>query len=290
MGGASKSESESTQTSQSFVDPRQVPFLDQLRQLGLNLAQGQTSQIGSVASQLSGSLGGIGGQLLGGVQGQANQFAPGAASAISGLLGIAQDPLAGTQQLSEFASGLGIAGPGGQLGGQLTALDEAIQRNLQSTLGSIGGQATLSGQTGGDRQAFFSSEAGGEAQRAFASGASDLLASDLAQRRQLSLGAAQSLQQGDVARGSLLSAAGGLGLTQQGQNIGAGLGGIGSLSDLFNLGLAPFAAEFAPLLALAQIIGGPTVLSKQTGATTGSTGGFQILGQTPEGSQTTINV
>ena len=293
MGGASKSESESTQTSQSFVDPRQVPFLDQLRQLGLNLAQGQTSQIGSVASQLSGQLGGIGGQLLGGIQGQAGQFAPGAASAISGLLGIAQDPLAGTSQLEQLAAGggalSGLSGPGSQLGGQLTALDEAIQRNLQSTLGSIGGQATLQGQVGGDRQAFFSSEAGGEAQRAFASGASDLLASDLAQRRQLagvSLGAAQSLQQGDVARGGLLAAAGGLGLTQQGQNIGAGQAGLGSLTDLFNLGLAPFAAEFAPLLALAQIIGAPTVLQTQTGQSTGSSAGFQILGDAPS---TTIN-
>ena len=286
MGGASKSESESTQTSRSFVDPNQVPFLDVLRSLGINLAQGQVSQIGDVASQLSGTLGGVGGQLLGSVQNQANQFAPGAASAISGILGIAQDPLAGSQFLEQFASGQGIGAQGSPLAGQLTTLEAAVQRNLQSTLGSIGGQATLGGQTGGDRQAFFSSEAGGEAQRAFASGASDLLSADLAQRRQLQLGAALGLQQGDIARGGLFGAAGALGLTQQQQNIGAAQTGLGALTDLFNLGLAPFAAEFAPLLALAQIVGSPTVLQQGTGRSTGSSAGFQILGDAPS---TTIN-
>ena len=292
MGGKSRETSQTS--SQSFVDPRQVPFLDFLRQAGLDLAQSQ-SGIGGVASQLSGSLGGLGGELLGGIGSQAQTFAPGAASSIAGLLGLAQDPLAGQiaqfgtgelpgqAQLAELAAGggalSGLTGPGSQLGGQLTGLDEAIQRNLQSTLGSIGGQATLAGQTGGDRQAFFSGQAADTAQRAFASEASNLLASDLAQRRALapvSLGAATGLQQGALAQGGLLqgllssisgglSAGGALGLGQQASNVSAGVSGIQALAPLFNLGLAPFAAEFAPLQALADIIGPPAIVGQQFG-------------------------
>ena len=307
MGGASKAEQEADQASRSFVDPRQVPFFNQLRQAGTELAGTQIRSIGGVSSQLSGQLGGLGGQLLGGIGEQAGQFAPGALSSISGLLGIAADPLAGQiaqlgtgalpgqAQLEQLAGGggalSGLTGPGSQLGGQLTALDEAIQRNLQTTLGSIGGQATLAGQTGGDRQAFFSGQAADTAQREFASSASQLLASDLAQRRGLapvSLGAAQSLQQGALQQGGLLQAllgsqvsglgtGGALGLAQQGQNIGAAQAGIGALEPLFNLGLAPFAAQFAPLQALSQLIGPPTVLTEGVSRERREAGGFSIL-------------
>ena len=71
MAGGSKSKSESSQSSQTFVDPNQVPFLDFLRSQGLDLAQSQIGSIGDVASQLSGTLGGIGGDLLGTIQGNA---------------------------------------------------------------------------------------------------------------------------------------------------------------------------------------------------------------------------
>lgn len=249
MGGANKSESSSRQ----FVDPAQVPFLDFLRTQGQELAQAQSQTIGGVASQLTGRLGGIGGELLGGIQGQAQQFGPGVGQSISQLLGGGLD----FQQLLE---------PGAQLPGALSSLDEAIQRNLQSTLGSIGQQSTLAGQTGGDRQAFFSQEAAGEAQRAFTAGASQLIGQDLGQRRQLGATAAQS----ELAR---LLGAGGLGIQQQEQNLTAGGIGINALSPLFNLGLGGFSAEFAPLLALAQIIGPPTVLGKQSQ----SGAGFNIL-------------
>lgn len=267
MASGGKSKSESSQVSQQFVDPNQVPFLQFLRQQGQALAQSQQG-IGDVASQLSGRLGGIGGELLGGIQSAAGSFGPGVGQSISGLLNFAgQGGGIDLQSLLE---------PGAQLPGALSSLDEAIQRNLGSTLGTIGGQATLQGQTGGDRQAFFSSEAGAAAQREFAGGAAALIGSDLASRRQLG-GVAAGL---DVAsRGqdlSALTSAGGLGLAQQGQNVGAAGAGISALGPLFNLGLGGFNAAFNPLLAFAQILGNPTILGTQTGAGSGSSQQFAI--------------
>ena len=239
--------------------------------------------IGDVASQLSGALGGVGGGLLGGLQQQSQSFAPGAGASIAGLLGTGAgaDPLSGAiVNTAGQLGGIGgdattqaLLGPGQQLGGQLSALDQAIQRNLASTLGTLGGQASLAGGTGGDRQAFFSSEAAGEAQRAFAGGAADLFGQDLAARRGVAsdvLGVQAGAVQG---AGGLLSqlfglqtgatqAAGQLGLQQQGLNIGAAETGLGSLEGLFNLGLAPFNAQFQPLLNQAAIVGAPTVLDK----------------------------
>ena len=307
MGSLSKSEEQSQQTSRSFVDPRQVQFLDFIRRQGTFLAGNQLQSIGGVASQLSGELGGMGGQFLGSLSQGAQTFAPGAATSIAGLLGIAQDPIAeqlgalgtgalpGQAQLAQLAAGggalSGLTGPGSQLGGQLTGLDEAIQRNLGSTLGTIGGQATLGGQTGGDRQAFFSSQAADTAQRQFASEASNLLASDLAQRRALapvSLGAATGLQQGALAQGGILQnllstiagglgTGGALGLGQQASNVGAATAGINALAPLFNLGLAPFGAEFAPLQALADLVGPPTVVSEGQATGSRSAQGIEIF-------------
>jgi hypothetical protein len=188
---------------------------------------------------------------------------------------------------------------GGQLGGQLGALDQAIQRNLQSTLGTLSGQATLAGgQAGGGRQAFLSSEAGQEAQRSFATGASNILGADIAARRGLAgtaaglaLGQRQSDQQFALARGQLgldaslgqtaqrlaasqalqggalaqFGQAGQLGVQQAGAQLGAAQAGIGALNPLLGLGLAPFSAQFSPLMALGQLIGAPTVLSQASG-------------------------
>ena len=243
-GGKSSSKSRSRQ----FVDAAQVPFLNQLRTDAQQLAATQGQSIGSVADQLSGRLGGIGDQLLGGLAEQSGLFGPGVAQSQELLGGIASgEGQFGIQQL---------LAPGAALEGQLNLLDENVQRNLASTLGTLGGQATLQGQTGGDRQAFFSQQAAGEAQRAFAGGASQLLGQDIAARRQLS---------GTVA-GQQLGAAGALGqLGIQQQQLGAqtATAGLGSLQGLFNLGLSPFQAEFGPLLNLAGILGQPTVLGTQ---------------------------
>ena len=240
-GGKSSSRSRS----QQFVDPNQVPFLNNLRSEGQFLAREQGFKIGGVAEQLSGRLGGIGDQVLGGLVEQSGMFGPGVEQAQGLLQGIAS---------GEGQFGINqLLAPGQQLAGQLSFLDENIQRNLASTLGTLSGQATIAGQVGGDRQAFFSSEAGQEAQRLFAGEAANLTAADLAARRQLSgvvagqqLGAAQSL--------------GGLGIQQQAVGQQGQLGALQALPGLFNLGLAPFAAEFQPLLSQAQIVGAPTVV------------------------------
>jgi hypothetical protein len=244
-GGKSESRSRSRQ----FVDPAQVPFLADLRKRGQELSQAQGQTIGGVADQLSGRLGGIGDQLLGGLVEQSGLFGPGVAQAQELLGGIASgEGQFGIQQLLQ---------PGEALAGQLSFLDENIQRNLASTLGTLGGQATLQGQTGGDRQAFFSSEAAGEAQRAFAGGASNLLSADIAARRQLS----------GVAAGQQLGAAtalGGLGIEQQRIGAQTATAGLNQLGGLFNLGLAPFNAQFQPLKDFAQILGQSVVLGRGT--------------------------
>ncbi len=251
--------SESKSRSQQFVDPAQVPFLAGLRNEARFLQREQSRNIGGVAEQLTGRLGGIGDQLIGGLAQQSGLFGPGVGQAQELLGGIASgEGQFGIQQL---------LAPGEALEGQLSFLDENIQRNLASTLGTLGGQATLQGQTGGDRQAFFSQQAAGEAQRAFAGGASNLLSADIAARRQLSgvaagqqLGAAQSLGQ--------------LGLQQQQVGQQGALGALGQLGGLFNLGLAPFQAEFQPLQNLAGIVGPPTVLGTQAGRSDASSFGI----------------
>ena len=273
MGGASKSEEQSQQTSKQFIDPNQVPFLDFLRRAGQSLASAQISSIGGVADQLSGQLGGIGGELLGGIQDQAGSFGPGVAQAQAGLL-----------NFQPGQSGLdfqGLLEPGAHLPGALSSLDEAIQRNLASTLGTIGGQATLQGQTGGDRQAFFSSEAGAASQREFAGGAAALIGSDLASRRALGPAVAglelSQLQVGGQQQIDALSTAGQIGLAQQGTNVGAAGTGLDALGGLFDLGIAPFAAAFAPLLALAGIIGPPAIVGESQGSGFSEKGSFNIL-------------
>lgn len=285
MGSASKAQDQDESQSRSFIDPNQVPFLQSVRQQGQDLAQSQMQTLPGVLSQLTGAVGGTANDLFSGIAGQAGQFGPGVGQSISNLQGIGQSDIA--QQLLGGLGGLDLnqlLQPGAQLGGQLNSLQGAIQQNLQATLGTIGGQATLAGQTGGDRQAFFSGQAGRDAQETFGREAGNLLASDLASRRQLG-GVAAGLQLGELGiLGDLLgldataqTAAGQLGLAQQGNNIGAGLSGIDAASSLFNLGLAPFQAQFNPLLNLANLIGSPTVLGSQFGSGSGTSTGIEIF-------------
>ena len=285
------------------------------------MAGQQGGQIGPVAQGLSSDLGFQGGQFLSGLQNASQNFAPGALTSIGGLLGIGggQGGLSqqlqglagqgGSPALQALAQGGGgldfqqLLEPGPQLEGQLGALQTAIQRNLAGTLGTTGRQASVAGQAGGDREAFFAREAGQEAQTAFAGGAADLFASDLAQRRglaataaQFQLGQQQNVIQANIAQqgqrglsadilGGLLGtqtgafgAAGNLGLAQQQSGTQAGLGGLGALGGLFNLGLAPFGAQFQPLQALAGILGSPSILSESGsfGLSQGTSGGFGL--------------
>ncbi len=148
------------------------------------------------------------------------------------LLGQGQDLLGGlgqtTNALSNIASPAVQQAQIGQLGSDLGAFFN------QQILPGISRGAIGTGGLGGGRQGVAQGVAAGELARAFTGGATDIMAQG--QQQQLSglLGASQSQ-----------------------------LGGLSSLGSLFGLGQAPFAAQFSPLLNLASIIGGPTVLSRQ---------------------------
>ena len=359
MGSFDKSRQRSSSvnqsTAQSFIAPQQVQFLGQLLGGTGDVLTQQAGVIGPAAGELSRGLLGQGQDFLGQLSGQQ---APGVGAQIGALSNVSQDPTfqsllgslqggggPGTAALQGIAGGgigpggplagtqalQGLTGPGSTgltdallqenpaLQGQLSQLDLLIQNNLRSTTGTLAGQATLQGATGGSRQALSAGLLGQEAQRGFRTGASALISQDFAARQALApqlqalqqqgqLAAAGQLQQGDIAQrglglvgqGQQLGAAqalqqggqfaqagisgllaqqfagqgvaGQLGLGQAGLQGAASLGGLGQLGGQFNLGLAPFAAQFSPFLAASQIFGAPTVLSRQQAS--GSSNGF----------------
>lgn len=366
MGGfssnRSRSSSENLSVGSSFIDPGQRQFFNQLFQGTQDLVGQQAGQIGGAAGQLSSQLFGQGQGFLGQLQGQQAQ---GVGQQIGQLSQFSQNPLfqslqaqfqggggPGNEQLQQLAQG---GSGGGQLAGsqqlqnlaggssnvtdallqqnpalqgQLREFNMALQENLRATSGTIAGQATLGGATGGSRQALATGLAGAETSRQFGQGAQDLFAADLAQRQglaaqfrgqdqQAQLAAAGQLQQGDLAQRGLNLAgqqnqlgaiqglqqnaqfnaagisdllaqslqgqaqAGQLGIAQGGLQGAASQVGLGSLNNLFNLGMSPFAAQFSPFLAAASIFGDPTVvssdLSRSTSTSTGRGSGFQIL-------------
>ncbi len=358
MGSFDKSRQRSSSVNQSnamsFIAPFQVPFINQLLGGTGELLGEQAGQIGPAAQRISEPLFDQGQGFLGQLAGQQ---APGVGAQIGQLSNVSQDPTfqsllgslqggggPGTATLQGIAGGgigpggplagtealQGLAGPGSTaltdtllqqnpaLQGQISQLDLAIQNNLRSTTGTLAGQATLQGATGGSRQALGAGLLGQESIRQFAQGAGALLSQDFAARQQLApqlqalqqqgtlaaagqlqqgdlaqrglglvgqgqqLGAAQALQQGGQFAQSGISAllaqqfagqgiAGQLGLGQAGLQGAASLGGLGALGGQFNLGLAPFAAQFSPFLAASQIFGQPTVLSQSQ--STGSSAG-----------------
>jgi len=302
--GSSQSRSQSQSLGSSFVDPNQVPFLRSLFESGAFTARQQSGEIGGAARDLSGRLGRTGSALLGGIEDIAGgRLGPGVAEAIGGLTNLGSSDTAqaltdrllgralpGQSSLEALAAGGGVdelLGPNPALEGSLGALDAAIQNNLRTTLGTIGSQASLAGATGGSRQALASGLAGQEAQRTFASGASDLIRTDFSNRQnlapalqQIQLGAADSLAGRDLQVSGLLdsllgreagalSAGGALGAGTTATQLGAGSAGLDRLGGLFDLGLAPFGAEFSPLLALRDILGPSTVLNRTESSSTG---------------------
>lgn len=212
-----------------------------------------------------------------------------------------------------FLDTLGSAGSGvspfldqSAVGGQIGALTDVLQRNQSLGLNEIQSRFGQAG-TVGSRAGLAGSELVGNTQRALASGVSGLLASDLSRRGSLALGQGQLQAQGAQAGAGLLGAdlsrrqgaaglegqlrsqagqagvqgaladfsrrqggtLGGLGLQTQGA-----LGGLSGLGDLFNLGLAPFQSQFAPLLAASGVIGPPTVLGGGGQQSSSGTGGL----------------
>jgi hypothetical protein len=272
--GQKEQQSGTTETQRSFVDPLQQSFLAQLFPAAANLAFGQQPAISLAANELQPGLLTAGQQFIEGLQTGAGGPAAGTQSAIQGLLGIGQagGGLPGNQLISGAgASAQALLGVNPGLAPAISFLQDMIQNNLQATAGTIAGQATLGGSTGGSRQALATGLASQEATRQFAGGAAGLISQDFAARQQL----APQLVGQQIQAGALLNQ-GALGLTanqlqafesagglatdaQTGQTAAAAVG-IPALQGIFDLGLAPFAAEFNPLLALASILGTPSTV------------------------------
>lgn len=206
-GSSSSSESQSTSqsTANSFVDPSQQPFLDFLRNAGVNAT---ANVIGRDQGLFKTSA-----DLLG----QGKDFLGQLAGAGSGLVGFGGQELVDTQ-ISQLGADIG----------------DFFQNQI---IPGISRDATAVGALGGGRDEVARGAAAGEALDAFSRGSVDIQRGAEAQR----------LQAGIAAEGFATEAS---------------LGGLSSLAQLFGIAQAPFAAQLDPLVQLAGILGGPTVLQQ----------------------------
>lgn len=199
-------------SSSSFVDPRQQPFLDFLR----NTSQSNYSQFGQGAGQW------------------AQQMAP---QFVQQGQGYAQQATANPflQNLQTMSQ------PGGNrqlIGQQVGQLGQDIGRQFQQQImPGIRRDAIGLGGFGGTRQGVAEGIASQGAMDAFSRGVTDIYGQN-----------SMMAQQAGIAGG---------GLQMQGS-----LGAMTGLGDLFNLGMGQFTGGFSPLLAMSDIIGGPTVLDR----------------------------
>ena len=176
-----------------------------------------------------------------GLQGQQQGQIPGAAA------GYAGEGLAGVRRGISSMSDLALTGgPVGQyanpnnalaqeqLSQMSTNIGNEFQRNVLPGLNSAAG---LAGGMGGSRNAIGRGLAASDAQRQIAEAGTNLYAN------QYGIGA----QAAGAATQARLDASGAL----------PGMG-----ESLYNLGMSPFTAQWAPMTALAGILGGPTTLTK----------------------------
>jgi hypothetical protein len=128
----------------------------------------------------------------------------------------------GLEQMRQFAN------PNSALAQRQTALlGESVGKEFgRSVLPQIQSGAGLGGNIGGSRQALAQGVAAGDAAQAISSGATDFFAN--------------AYNQAQGAAGALPGMAG----------------------QVFNLGMQPFQAQWAPMTALSGILGGPTVLNR----------------------------
>jgi hypothetical protein len=124
-----------------------------------------------------------------------------------------------------------------QLGSATADITQNFQRNI---LPSITSNAGLAGGIGGSRMALAQGVAGGDAASAIAKAGTDIYSNMYNTGAQSAAGLTDAMSQ---AAGMLPSAAQGI----------------------YNLGMAPFQAQWAPLTSLAGILGGPTTLSQSYG-------------------------
>ncbi len=248
MGSKSRSTSKSQSSSQqqSFVDPQQQPFLQNLRSQAQSLQQSQQAPLGQAAFDLGGQLSQTGQQgitNIGNIQ-----------QALGGEL-----PGFGATADAQQALRQQAFGENPELQNQINLLGQDIGQTFQQQiLPGIQSEAIGTGQLGGGREGVAQGLASQAALSEFQRGAQTFRSEDITRQ----LAAAGQLGQ--------------LGLGQQAQtgaqlgDAGAlNLGALGELQNLFNLGLSPFAAEFGALNNLAGIIGQPTVLQQGAAQATG---------------------
>ena len=223
---------------QTFIDQAQSPFLDFLRNQAVGGFGQQTQQAGSLQAQLSG-LGGQAGQLgqqAGQLGGQAGQL--GQAAQANPFLDQLQQQAGGNAQL---------------VAAQTQQLSDVLAQQFNEQINpAISRQAQGLGQLGGGRQGVAQGAAIQGQQRALAQGAVGFQTADV-QRQQ------QAAQAGGALFGQGISQAGQF-LGQQGGFLGQQQGFLGQQAGFAGQG---FQAGFQPGQQLAQLIGGPTVLSQQ---------------------------
>jgi hypothetical protein len=177
---------------------------------------------------------------------QAGTIGQDAASLSQGLLG-GLGPYANAATNPAFQNLLQRAQGGSPyLGQQIQGLGADIGQFFnQQILPGIQSQYGLGGTLGGSRQGIAQGMASQDALRQFTQGATNL-------------------RQADYGQG--LQAAGLLGNLGQQQ--------IGNLGNMYNLGMSPYQAQFAPWQALSGIIGGPAVLGGGGTGRTSDQGGI----------------
>lgn len=287
--GASESSSRNEASASQQIDPTQLGFLANLWASASGLANRSLGPVTLQANQLGGGLLTSGQRFIEGLSGAAGGLGAGVNSAIGGLLGFGGASTPGNALIQSAGAGAGglLSGPNPGLQAQTSVLSDMIQANLAATQGTIASQATLGGATGGSRQALATGLAAQEAQRQFGAGASNLVSQDFAARQALApqllgtqLAAGQALNAGPLQQSALqlqaLQSAGSLGNAGRAGQIGAGTAGLGGLGGLFDLGMGTSMAGFQPLLALASILGGPTVLSESESSGESSSSAFRF--------------
>lgn len=199
---------------------------------------------------------------LAGQQGNAGQVAQGLVDrnmgAVQGGIGALQDLANGGGPLANYAN------PNGDLARRMLddasgAIGENFNRNILPGITSAAGQV---GGIGGSREALARGVAAGDAANAIGRAATDIYG------QQYALGAQAAAGLTDAR----LSAAQAL---------------PGAAAGAVNLGMQPYAASWAPLTSLANILGGPTVLGQSAGMSIaqGQSENWQSAKSTQKGSQ-----
>lgn len=284
-GSKSRSSSQSQSTQEGFG--LSTSFSDSLSQSlsqGTSYAQGTSGSQGtSFSSGLSTSQGAstqsiafeeLFRQLFGG----ATNAAAKAAQLVPALTGQAASLFdAGGQFLQQLQGGTGtdylanrLTSPSSVVNEQIGLLGEDIGAFLRNEINpTLVSNAIKAGGLGGGRQGVAQGIASQAALQQFQRGAAGIRAQDQAQR--------------DAIAGQLA------GLQQQGA--ATGLGALGGLYDLATAGVG---AELAPYQMLAQILGGPTVLTQSQqssyGTQTGQSQQSSFAQNTAESQQTAVSV